>query len=148
MRKGWDAEHVTAVECAKACEQAGAVLIAVHARTREQMYTPGIDPSIIAAVKDAVHVPVLGSGDIRTAEDAVRMVEETGCDGVMIARAALGDPWLFERVNAALEGLPAPKGAEPAGPDERPAPSRWRRWWSRRASSLPCPRPGPRPCTT
>ena len=82
---------------------------AVHARTREQMYTPGIDPSIIAAVKDAVHVPVLGNGDIRTAEDAVRMVEETGCDGVMIARAALGDPWLFERVNAALEGLPAPK---------------------------------------
>ena len=72
-------------------------------------YTPGIDPSIIAAVKDAVHVPVLGNGDIRTAEDAVRMVEETGCDGVMIARAALGDPWLFERVNAALEGLPAPK---------------------------------------
>ena len=61
MRKGWDAEHVTAVECAKACEQAGAVLIAVHARTREQMYTPGIDPSIIAAVKDAVHVPVLGT---------------------------------------------------------------------------------------
>ena len=109
MRKGWDAEHVTAVECAKACEQAGAVLIAVHARTREQMYTPGIDPSIIAAEKDAVHVPVLGNGDIRTAEDAVRMVEETGCDGVMIARAALGDPWLFERVNAALEGLPAPK---------------------------------------
>ena len=109
MRKGWDAGHVTAVECAKACEQAGAVLIAVHARTRVQMYTPGIDPSIIAAVKDAVHVPVLGNGDIRTAEDAVRMVEETGCDGVMIARAALGDPWLFERVNAALEGLPAPK---------------------------------------
>ena len=109
MRKGWDAEHITAVECAKACEQAGAVLIAVHARTREQMYTPGIDPSIIAAVKDAVHVPVLGNGDIRTAEDAVRMVEETGCDGVMIARAALGDPWLFERVNAALEGLSAPK---------------------------------------
>ena len=100
MRKGWDAEHVTAVECAKACEQAGAVLITVHARTREQMYTPGIDPSIIAAVKDAVHVPVLGNGDIRTAEDAVRMVEETGCDGVMIARASLGDHWLFERVNA------------------------------------------------
>ena len=97
------------MECAKACEQAGAVLIAVHARTREQMYTPGIDPSIIAAVKDAVHVPVLGNGDIRTAEDAVRMVDETGCDGVMIARAALGDPWLFERVNAALEACPPPR---------------------------------------
>ena len=109
MRKGWDADHITAVECAKACEQAGAALVAVHARTREQMYTPGIDPSIIAAVKDAVHVPVLGNGDIRTAEDAVRMVEETGCDGVMIARGALGDPWLFERVNAAIEGTPEPK---------------------------------------
>ena len=109
MRKGWDADHVTAVECAKACEQAGAALIAVHARTREQMYTPGIDPEIIARVKDAVRVPVLGNGDIHTAEDAVKMMRDTGCDGVMIARAALGDPWLFERVNAAIEGLPAPK---------------------------------------
>ena len=109
MRKGWDADHVTAVECAKACEQAGAALIAVHARTREQMYTPGIDPEIIARVKSAVHVPVLGNGDIHSAEDAVALVKETGCDGVMIARAALGDPWLFERVNAALEGTPAPK---------------------------------------
>ena len=109
MRKGWDADHITAVECAKACEQAGAELIAVHARTREQMYTPGIDPDIIAKVKAAVKVPVLGNGDIHTAEDAVEMMRHTGCDGVMIARAALGDPWLFERVNAAIEGLPAPK---------------------------------------
>lgn len=109
MRKGWDADHITAVECAKACEQAGAVLIAVHARTREQMYAPGIDPEIVARVKAAVHVPVLGNGDIRTAEDAVNMVNQTGCDGVMIARGALGDPWLFERVNAALEGKDAPK---------------------------------------
>ena len=107
MRKGWDADHITAVECAKACEQAGAALVAVHARTREQMYTPGIDPEIIARVKDAVKVPVLGNGDIHCAEDALRMVRETNCDGVMIARGALGDPWLFERVNAALEGLPA-----------------------------------------
>ena len=97
MRKGWDADHITAVECAKACEQAGAELIAVHARTREQMYTPGIDPDIIAKVKAAVKVPVLGNGDIHTAEDAVEMMQRTGCDGVMIARAALGDPWLFER---------------------------------------------------
>ena len=109
MRKGWDADHVTAVECAKACEQAGAELIAVHARTREQMYTPGIDPEIIARVKAEVKVPVLGNGDIRSAEDAVAMVRATGCDGVMLARAPLGDPWLFERVNAALEGAPAPK---------------------------------------
>ena len=91
MRKGWDADHITAVECAKACEQAGAELIAVHARTREQMYTPGIDPDIIAKVKAAVKVPVLGNGDIHTAEDAVEMMQRTGCDGVMIARAALGD---------------------------------------------------------
>ena len=73
------------------------------------MYTPGIDPEIIARVKDAVRVPVLGNGDIHSAEDAVRMMQATGCDGVMIARGALGDPWLFERVNAAIEGLPAPK---------------------------------------
>ncbi len=97
------------VEQVKACEQAGAALIAVHARTREQMYTPGIDPEIIARVKDAVRVPVLGNGDIHSAEDAVEMMQATGCDGVMIARGALGDPWLFERVNAAIEGLPAPK---------------------------------------
>ena len=109
MRKGWDADHVTAVECAKACEQAGAALVAVHARTREQMYTPGIDLSIIRAVKEAVNIPVLGNGDITSPEDALAMLAETGCDGVMIARGALGDPWLFERVNTAIEGLPAPK---------------------------------------
>lgn len=109
MRKGLDADHITAVECAKACAQAGAAAIAVHARTRAEMYTPGIDLSIIAAVKQAVDVPVLGNGDIHTPEDALEMVRQTGCDGVMIARAALGDPWLFEQVNAALEGAPAPK---------------------------------------
>jgi len=109
MRKGWDAEHITAVQCAIACEQAGAAAVTVHARTREQMYAPGIDPDIIARVKAAVKIPVFGNGDIRSAEDAVKMVSETGCDGVMIARAALGDPWLFERVNAALEGAPEPK---------------------------------------
>ena len=108
MRKGWDADHITAVECAKACEQAGAALIAVHARTREQMYTPGIDPEIIARVKDAVRVPVLGNGDIHSAEDAVRMMQATGCDGVMIARGALGDPWLFAQVRAALLGEERP----------------------------------------
>lgn len=108
MRKGWDADHVTAVECAKACEEAGAALIAVHARTREQMYTPGIDLSIIRAVKEAVSIPVLGNGDINSPADALTMLAETGCDGVMIARGALGDPWLFERVNAAIEGRKAP----------------------------------------
>ena len=98
MRKGWDADHITAVECAKACEQAGAALIAVHARTREQMYTPGIDPEIIARVKDAVRVPVLGNGDIHSAEDAVEMMQATGCDGVMIGRGAQGNPWIFHEL--------------------------------------------------
>ena len=112
MRKGWDEQHVTAVECAKACEAAGAAAIAVHARTREQMYTPGtVDLAVIGAVKQAVSIPVLGNGDVTSPETALAMVRATGCDGVMIARAALGDPWLFERVNAALEGAPAP--AEP-----------------------------------
>ena len=115
MRKGWDADHITAVECAKACEQAGAELIAVHARTREQMYTPGIDPDIIAKVKAAVKVPVLGNGDIHTAEDAVEMMQRTGCDGVMIGRAARGNPWLFHRVAEYLETgklLDKPSGKE------------------------------------
>ena len=120
MRKGWDAEHVTAVECAKACEQAGAELIAVHARTREQMYTPGIDPDIIAKVKAAVKVPVLGNGDIHTAEDAVEMMQRTGCDGVMIARAALGDPQA--RMNALrrqVEEMVEQKGEYTAMPQAR-----------------------------
>ena len=104
MRKGWDDEHVTAVACAKACEAAGAALITVHARTRAQMYTPGIDLAIIRAVKQAVSVPVVGNGDIHSPADALAMLDETGCDGVMIARGALGDPWLFEQVNAAIEG--------------------------------------------
>jgi tRNA-dihydrouridine synthase B len=111
MRKGWDDEHVTAVECAKACEAAGAAAIAVHARTRAQMYTPGIDLDIIRAVKQAVSIPVFGNGDIDSPEKAVEMLEATDCDGVMVARAALGDPWLFEQINAAIEGRPAP--AEP-----------------------------------
>lgn len=122
MRKGWDAEHITAVECAKACEQAGAAAITVHARTRAQMYTAGIDLDIISQVKAAVRVPVLGNGDIRTPEDALLMTRQTGCDGVMLARAALGDPWLFERVNAAIEGLP-----EPQAPDLRTKMSALRR---------------------
>ena len=124
MRKGWDADHITAVECAKACEQAGAELIAVHARTREQMYTPGIDLDIIAKVKDAVHVPVLGNGDIHTAEDAVTMVRETGCDGVMIARGAPApkEPNLQARMNALrrqVEEMVEQKGEFVAMPQAR-----------------------------
>ena len=100
---------VTAVETAKACEAAGAALIAVHGRTREQMYIPGtVDWSVIAAVKAAVSVPVLGNGDITTAAEAKAMMEATGCDGVMVGRGALGNPWLFGEIAAMLKGEPAP----------------------------------------
>lgn len=108
MRTGWDAEHLTGVAVAKECAAAGADLLAVHGRTREQMYIPPIDTAAIAAIKKAVDIPVLANGDINTAEDAVALLEATGCDGVMIGRGALGDAWLFERVNAALAGQPIP----------------------------------------
>ena len=109
MRAGWDADHITAVETAKYCAEGGAAAIGVHARTREQMYTPGIDLDIIRRVKEAVDVPVLGNGDILSAEDAVNMMNATGCDSVMIGRGALGDPWLFGRIAAALRGEAIPE---------------------------------------
>ena len=104
MRIGWDADHLTGVEVAKQCESNGADLIAVHGRTREQMYIPPIDAGAIAAIKRAVSIPVLANGDITTAEGALTLLKETGCDGVMIGRGALGAPWLFEQVRAALLG--------------------------------------------
>ena len=104
IRAGWDAESINAPEVAKIVEDAGASMICVHARTREQMYEPGVDRSVIAAVKQAVSVPVLGNGDIYTAADALSMMAETGCDGVMIARGAMGNPWIFSEICAALEG--------------------------------------------
>lgn len=110
MRKGWDDTQITAVQVAKNCEAAGAAAITVHGRTREQMYLAGtMDLDIIRQVKQAVKIPVFGNGDVTDAESALRMLEATGCDGVAIGRGALGDPWLFERINAAIEGLPAPK---------------------------------------
>lgn len=108
MRIGWDAEHMTGVEVAKQCEANGADLIAVHGRTREQMYIPPIDVDAITEIRKAVGIPVLANGDITTAEDAKQMLEQTGCAGVMIGRGALGDPWLFERINAVLTGQPEP----------------------------------------
>ena len=104
IRAGWDAQSINAPEVAKILEDAGASMICVHARTREQMYEPGVDRSVIAAVKRAVSIPVLGNGDIYTAADALSMMEETGCDGVMIARGAMGNPWVFSEICAALEG--------------------------------------------
>lgn len=111
MRIGWDADHLIGVEVAKQCEANGADLLAVHGRTREQMYIPPIDAGAIAAIKQAVTIPVLANGDVTTAEGALELLEKTGCDGVMIGRGALGDPWLFDRVRAALLGEEMP--AEP-----------------------------------
>ena len=108
MRKGWDEEAVTCVEVARRCEAAGAAAIAVHGRTREQMYTPPIDPGCIAAVKAAVSVPVIGNGDVTSAAEALALLRQTGCDAVMIGRGALGSPWLFAEVKAALAGEPLP----------------------------------------
>ena len=108
MRIGWDADHLTGVEVAKQVEANGADLIAVHGRTREQMYIPPIDTAAIAAIKQAITIPVLANGDVTTADGALTLLKETGCDGVMIGRGALGDPWLFEQVRAAILGEERP----------------------------------------
>ena len=104
IRAGWDAESVNAVEVARICEQAGAAAIAVHGRTRMQQYSGRADWSVIRAVKKSVGVPVLGNGDVRSGADAVRMLEETGCDAVLVARSAHGNPWIFREIRAAMAG--------------------------------------------
>ena len=103
IRKGFDEEHVNAVEIAKVAEEAGAAAIGIHGRTREQMYSGKADWEIIARVKEAVSIPVLGNGDVTDAESAAKMFRETGCDGVMIARAAQGNPWIFREILYEIE---------------------------------------------
>jgi tRNA-dihydrouridine synthase B len=114
LRIGWDAASINATEMAKTLEAAGAAAIAVHGRTREQYYGGKADWNEIRRVKEAVHIPVIGNGDVRSGGDALRMLAETGCDFVMIARGALGNPWIFREALALYRGDVAP-----AAPDTR-----------------------------
>ncbi len=108
IRSGWSEEMRDPAAIARRCEDAGVRAIALHPRTRTQMYSGAARWEEIAAVKAAVTIPVIGNGDIKTADDAVRMHRETGCDGVMIARGSFGQPWIFTQAHAMLEGRPVP----------------------------------------
>lgn len=111
IRKGWDDSSVNAVEIAQLAEKAGAKAVAVHARTRQQMYSGSVDYEIIKQVKQAVDIPVIGNGDIVDEQSAAIMLEKTNCDALMIGRGALGNPWVFSKINAYLSEcrvLPSP----------------------------------------
>lgn len=102
IRKGWDSNCINAVEVAKICEAAGADAITVHGRTRQEMYAVPADWDIIKQVKQSVKIPVIGNGDVVSAQSAAKMLEQTGCDAVMVGRAALGSPWIFTQINSYL----------------------------------------------
>lgn len=115
IRMGWDFDSINAVELAKRAENAGAAAITVHGRTKSQMYAPPVSREIIAEVKKAVSIPVIGNGDITDGFSAAKMLEETNCDLVMVGRGALGRPWVFSQINAYLEHgriLPEPPVTE------------------------------------
>ena len=114
IRAGWDGNSINAPEVAIICEQAGAAAVTVHGRTREQMYSGRASLDVIGNVKKAVSIPVIGNGDIFSAEDAVRMTAETGCDGIMVARGSLGNPFIFSEISLKMEG----KDYSSPSPDE------------------------------
>jgi nifR3 family TIM-barrel protein len=115
IRLGWDGDNRNVVEVAKALEGAGARAVAIHARTRAEKFEGHAHWDMIGEAKRAIGIPVIGNGDVRNADDAIRMLRETGCDGVMLGRAAFGDPWVFRRIRAMIErgeALPPPTAQE------------------------------------